>query len=123
MPKKIKPLAYDSDGHSYVCKACMARHLVEDSMAEFSRNFLHVMRDVETLIKQSNKPIAIKVRKHAGMRIRRERMAGAVNNLLGAFYDVWAELENQADHERAKVAEFKDARRRGAAGKLKKDPV
>lgn len=123
MSKRVKPLAYGPDGYSYECKACLARKIVEDSVGEFDRNFRHVMRDVEALIKQSGKPVAVKVRKYAGMQIRRERMLGAINGLLSAFYDVWAALEDRADHESAKVAEFTDARRRGAKGKQKNDPV
>jgi hypothetical protein len=101
----------------------MARKAVEESVSEFDRNFRHVLRDVNSLIRKSHSPMPVKIRKHAGMQIRTERMANAINGLLSAFYDVWAELEDRAEHESAKVSEFRNARVLGAKRKLQNDPT
>lgn len=123
MTARIKPLAYDDDGYSHACKACMAREIVDESVAEMDRSLRHVFRDMDSLIKASPNPLAVRVRKRAGLDIRREKIIGALNQLLAAFYDVWAELEDVADHERETVKTFRKARVKGARNKHANDPA
>lgn len=121
--KKIRPNAYDDDGYSHVCKACMARSIVEESVVQLERNLRHVFRDAETLIKASASPVPVKVRKRSGLDFRRQKIANALEGLLGGFYEVWADLEGSADHDRATVKAFRKARTKGAAAKLANDPT
>lgn len=96
---------------------------MEDATNVLGRTLGHVFRDAESLIRESSKPLAVKVRKNAGLELRREKINEAINELLGAFYDVWEALENDADHERETVKKFRDARSKGAAVKLARDPT
>ena len=123
MTERIKPLAYDEDGYSFVCKACMARGIVDGSVSELDRNLSHVFREMESLIKASRGHVAVKVRKRAGLDIRREKIAASLDHLLGAFYEVWADLEHSADDEKATVKRFRKDRSKGAAAKLANDPT
>ena len=121
--KNIRPNAYDDDGYSYECKACMARSIAEESVVQLERNLRHVFRDVETLIKASASPVPVKVRKRSGLDFRRQKIATALDGLLGGFYEVWADLEERGDHDRATVTEFRKARKKGAAAKKANDPT
>lgn len=123
MPTRIKPLAYDEDGYSHTCKACMARRIAEGATDDLARALTHVFRDAGAAIRGSGQPLAVKVRKQAGLNLRREKVDAAVNTLLGAFYDMWADLEDIADHERAAVRDFTEARKKGALAKLARDPA
>lgn len=117
MAAKIKPYAYNDDGYSYVCKACMARTIVEESVSQLERNLRHIFRDHESLIKASAKPVAIKVRKRSGLDLRRQKIGSALDDLLGAFFEVWEKLEDDADHERATVKKFRKDRAKGGKAK------
>lgn len=123
MTARIKPLAYADDGYSHACKACMARAIVDQSVSEMHRTMRHVFRDMDSLIRASAHPIAVKIRKRAGLDIRRGKMFDALDKLLGAFFDVWEELETIADHERDAVKTFRKARVKGAKSKHAKDPA
>lgn len=129
MAKRIKPLAYDSSGLSFTCKACMARAVVEDSVIAIERNLFHLARDLEANIRKSDGPVPIKVRKRAGLELRLDSIRASVDGLLSAFYDVWSELESETDHVRHDAVAAKSelsahikARQRGAQAKLAKDP-
>ena len=122
MAKRIKPLAYDADGYSHVCKSCLARGIAEDATASLDRTLRHLFRDAESAIRNSCDPLAVKVRKRAGLELRREKIDAAIDGLLGAMYDMWAELETEADHERATVSAFRKARQHGARKMREQSP-
>jgi hypothetical protein len=122
MPRRIKPLAYDENGRSFVCSVCLARNLAQDSTEELYRLLRHVRRDMESQIRRSDTPMAVKVRKAAGLRNRMERIDSAINSLLSALYTVAAEIEDHSDHAHYELKQQKIARISGARAKLAKDP-
>ena len=114
MASRIKPLSYDDDGYSHSCKACMARGIVEDAAAQIDTALRHLFRDAAGLIAASESPMPIKVRKQAGLNLRREKIVAALDAMFGAFYDVWAEVETDADHDRSTAKQYRNDRKRGA---------
>lgn len=122
MPKRIQPLAYDKNGVAFVCNACMAQRLASDSTDKLYRLLSHLNRDMTAQIKHSSLPVAIKVKKAAGLKNRMERIDSAINELMSALYTIAADIEDHSDHAHAQLKQQKNARVRGAKAKLAKDP-
>jgi tRNA A37 threonylcarbamoyladenosine dehydratase len=100
----------------------MARGLAEESTDELYRLLGHLKRDMESQIKKSNDPMAVKVRKAAGLRNRFERIDSAIDGVLSALYTITADAEEHSHHAHAELKEHRKARISGARAKLAKDP-